>query len=185
MPAHRTDHELRYRYQQAAIVGAALRGELGIERQLLAMSARYHELRAAGRLDEAKALKEQAIAIHAAAQAAEQETQITAMLDEILRIVTVEIELATAAAARSTWLRRRNAVIRARNHFAAGVRLLATPAGYTAPSASHPGAVYHLSRVGSTWRCTCESHSFCWHQALAAAYEATLDRPAQSIRRAA
>lgn len=51
---------------QAAAEGAALRGELGPQAQLLAMSEQYKRLKAAGRLDEAKAIKAQALAIHAA-----------------------------------------------------------------------------------------------------------------------
>lgn len=68
-PAQRTIHaslETRDSYSQAAIEGAALRGELGIERQLRAMSAKALELRAAG--DEAgyQAIKAEALKIYAA-----------------------------------------------------------------------------------------------------------------------
>jgi len=49
--------ETKDSHAQAAIEGAALRGELGIERQLRAMSAQYLELRAAGKLAEAAAVK--------------------------------------------------------------------------------------------------------------------------------
>ena len=46
-----------YHVNQAALVGAALRGEFGPARQILAMSERYKELKTAGRLDEAAAVK--------------------------------------------------------------------------------------------------------------------------------
>lgn len=53
----------RYAASQAAIEGAALAGELGVETQLVAMSALYAELKAAGRLVEAMELKAAAIKI--------------------------------------------------------------------------------------------------------------------------
>jgi len=53
---------------QAAAEGAALRGEFGINAQLLAMSEQYKELRAAGRLDEAWAVRARAIEINDAAK---------------------------------------------------------------------------------------------------------------------
>lgn len=56
--------ETRDSYSQAAREGAALRGELGIDAQLLAMSEQAKALRLAG--DEAgyQALRETAIKIH-------------------------------------------------------------------------------------------------------------------------
>lgn len=49
---------------QADNTGRALRGEFGVERQLVAMSEQYKQLKAAGRLDEAQAVKAQAYAIY-------------------------------------------------------------------------------------------------------------------------
>lgn len=49
---------------QAALEGAALRGEFGPARQILAMSERYKALKAAGRLDEARAVKAAAVEIN-------------------------------------------------------------------------------------------------------------------------
>lgn len=51
------DSTTRYRYEQAAREGAALRGELGKEAQLIAMSAQYMQLRAQGKVDEARAIR--------------------------------------------------------------------------------------------------------------------------------
>lgn len=58
--------ETRDHYAQAAAEGAALRGELGSERQIRALAARYAELRAAGEINAARVLKYQAIVIRAA-----------------------------------------------------------------------------------------------------------------------
>lgn len=60
--------DTRYRLNQAAAEGAALRGEFGTDAQLLALSEQYKALKAAGRLDEAAAVKARAYAINAAAQ---------------------------------------------------------------------------------------------------------------------
>jgi hypothetical protein len=65
--AQRTIHaslETKSSYSQAAREGAALRGELGIDAQLLAMSAQYAELKAAGKLVEALAVKAEALKIY-------------------------------------------------------------------------------------------------------------------------
>ncbi len=56
-------------HAQAAAEGAALRGELGIDSQLLAMSQAYMDLRAEGRFEEARAMKLRAVAFKAAAEA--------------------------------------------------------------------------------------------------------------------
>jgi hypothetical protein len=67
--AQRTIHtglETRDSYSQAAREGAALRGELGTDAQLLALSELYKELKAAGKLEQAQAVKAQAYAIHQA-----------------------------------------------------------------------------------------------------------------------
>jgi len=53
-----------YRKAQAALQGAALRGEFGRRRQILALSERYKELREAGRFEEAAVVKAQAYAIN-------------------------------------------------------------------------------------------------------------------------
>lgn len=49
---------------QAHREGCAIRGELGPEAQILALSEQYKRLRAAGRLDEAAAVKAAALAIY-------------------------------------------------------------------------------------------------------------------------
>jgi hypothetical protein len=51
---------------QADATGRALRGEFGVERQLVAMSAQYAALKAAGELEAAAAVKAQGVAIIAA-----------------------------------------------------------------------------------------------------------------------
>jgi hypothetical protein len=56
----------RWQASQAHIQIAALNGELGPEAQIIALSALYMELRAQGRMDEARALKDQAYAIREA-----------------------------------------------------------------------------------------------------------------------
>jgi hypothetical protein len=56
----------RWQCDQARIQCAALNGELGLNTQLIAMSAAYGELMAGGFVDEARALKAQAQAVHAA-----------------------------------------------------------------------------------------------------------------------
>jgi hypothetical protein len=64
--AQRTIHaslETKTSHAQAAAEGAALRGELGTQAQLIAMSAQYLELKAAGKLVEAQAVKAAAIKI--------------------------------------------------------------------------------------------------------------------------
>lgn len=58
-------HETRDRYAQAQREAAALAGELGVEAQLTAMSEQYRELRAAGRNDEARAVRAAAAALYA------------------------------------------------------------------------------------------------------------------------
>lgn len=58
--------ETTFSHNQAAIEGAALRGELGIERQLVAMSEQYKALRAAGKLEAAAAVKAEAVKINEA-----------------------------------------------------------------------------------------------------------------------
>jgi len=57
--------ETKSSHNQAAAEGAALRGELGVERQLVALSALYLELRSEGKLAEALAVKAMAIEINA------------------------------------------------------------------------------------------------------------------------
>jgi hypothetical protein len=59
-----TGLETKDSYAQASAEGAALRGELGIERQLVAMSAQYLELKAAGKLVEAQAVKAAAVKLY-------------------------------------------------------------------------------------------------------------------------
>ena len=66
--AQRTIHtalETRDRLNQATMEAAALNGELGIDAQLIAMSGLYLELRAAGKLVEAQAVKAAAIELNA------------------------------------------------------------------------------------------------------------------------
>ena len=58
-------YETRDRYAQAQREAAALAGELGVEAQLTAMSEQYRELRAAGRNDEARAVRAAAAALYA------------------------------------------------------------------------------------------------------------------------
>lgn len=58
-------YETRDRLDQAAREAAALRGELGPVAQLTAMSEQYKALKAAGRDDEARALRRAAAAIYA------------------------------------------------------------------------------------------------------------------------
>lgn len=58
-------YETRDRYAQAQREAAALAGELGVEAQLTAMSEQYRELRAAGRADEARAVRAAAAALYA------------------------------------------------------------------------------------------------------------------------
>lgn len=62
-------HETRDRYAQAMLEGAALRGELGPRAQLTAMSEQYKALKAAGRDDEARAVRAAAAAIYATLEA--------------------------------------------------------------------------------------------------------------------
>jgi len=61
-----TSLETRDRYHQVTLEGAALRGELGIDAQLIALSAQYLELKAAGKLEQAQAVKARAYEIHQA-----------------------------------------------------------------------------------------------------------------------
>jgi len=62
-------HETRDSHAQATLEGAALRGELGPRAQLTAMSEQYRELRAAGRSDEARAVRAAAAALYATLEA--------------------------------------------------------------------------------------------------------------------
>lgn len=55
--------DLRFQLDQARRESAALAGDLGVHAQLIAMSAVYHELKAAGQLDDARAIRLAAIAI--------------------------------------------------------------------------------------------------------------------------
>ena len=56
--------DARFVVDQADAEGRARRGEFGVERQLVALSEVYKQLKAAGRLDEAQAVKAQAYAIY-------------------------------------------------------------------------------------------------------------------------
>ena len=56
-------YDARAGYRQAQAEGDAAAGRLGPQAQLLALSERYAELRRAGRMEEAAAIKRQAIAI--------------------------------------------------------------------------------------------------------------------------
>jgi len=56
--------DTRARLDQAAMEGAALRGELGIDAQLIALSAYYQELRLKGQHDAAAAVKAEAKRIY-------------------------------------------------------------------------------------------------------------------------
>jgi hypothetical protein len=58
--------ETRDRLSQATMEAAALSGELGLDAMLIAMSQAYMDLRAAGRFEEARAMKLRAIALNAA-----------------------------------------------------------------------------------------------------------------------
>ena len=62
-------YETRDRYAQAQREAAALRGELGPRAQLTAMSEQYKALKAAGRDDEARAVRAAAAAIYATLEA--------------------------------------------------------------------------------------------------------------------
>lgn len=61
--------ETRNGFAQADAEGRALRGEFGVARQLLAMSEQYKRLKAAGRMDEAAAVRARAFEINAAQEA--------------------------------------------------------------------------------------------------------------------
>jgi hypothetical protein len=67
---YRESLETRNGLSQADNEGRALRGEFGVERQLVAMSEQYKRLKAAGRLDEAATIRAQGIALIAAQQEA-------------------------------------------------------------------------------------------------------------------
>lgn len=73
------------------------------------------------------------------------------------------------------WKAQSNAFVKAQHYFLRGVRLTATPSGYTVPSASRPGALIHrLYKVGEVWGCSCEAGQrgiFHWHAAMVAGYE--------------
>lgn len=58
--------ETRDSYSQAVREAAALSGELGTQAQLIAMSAQYAELKAAGKLEAAAAVKAAAMKIYEA-----------------------------------------------------------------------------------------------------------------------
>lgn len=58
-------YETRDRLDQATREAAALSGELGVAAQLTAMSEQYRELLAAGKRDEARAVRAAAAAIYA------------------------------------------------------------------------------------------------------------------------
>lgn len=59
--------DTRWKLDQAAREGAALSGQLGLDAQLLAMSEVYKQLKAEGRLDEAREIKNRAIELKAGA----------------------------------------------------------------------------------------------------------------------
>jgi hypothetical protein len=61
--------DTRFRLDQATQEAAALRGAFGVERQLLAMSARYKALKAAGKLSEAQAIRAEGLKILQASKA--------------------------------------------------------------------------------------------------------------------
>lgn len=59
--------DTRWQLEQAAREGAALRGELGLDAQLLAMSEVYKQLKAEGKDAEAREIKNRAIELKAGA----------------------------------------------------------------------------------------------------------------------
>lgn len=76
----------------------------------------------------------------------------------------------------SYWRAQHRAFSKALHYYSNGVRLTATPGGYTLPSASRPGAVVHrLWRVGGIWHCSCEARTLCWHHAMVDGADRAID----------
>jgi hypothetical protein len=111
------------------------------------------------------------------------EQLISEVLDDVVRETQKQLEDATkvrpmddeATAEVRFWRSQRNAYTKAQHYFESGVRLVATPSGYTVPSASRPGALVHqLHQAGGVWLCSCEAGDkgiLHWHTALVSAYD--------------
>ncbi len=157
---------------QATMEGAALRGELGPEAQILAMSEQYKRLRAAGELEAAAAVKAQAYAIYEAMQRQEEEAPMDTPLPEsdltipsvesILELVKERYDLARLhddiPGARQ--------LDRVRQNLLNGARLSWHLGDLLIQSVNTPGAVYSVNARGCTCPNGAAGRSSCWHVAL-------------------
>jgi hypothetical protein len=156
--------------EQARMEGAALRGELGVAAQILAMSELYKRLKAQGRDEEAQAVKTEAYAIHAAAQveiAAESDMTIPPT-EDILNLVKERHDLARLhediPGARQ--------LDRVRINLLNGAKLTWSLGDLLIQSVNRPGAVYSVNRTGCTCPNGLKGKAQCWHVAL---YDLLLD----------
>lgn len=164
---------------QAHREGCALRGEFGPEAQLLALSEVYKSLRAAGRLDEAKAVKAQAVAIYEAMQQQQSEPQqqqeepmddtplpvsdlSIPERDAILEVIKERYDTARlhddAQGARQ--------LDRARQNLLRGAHLSWHLGDLLIQSVNCPGAVYSVNARGCTCPNGAAGRASCWHVAL-------------------
>lgn len=150
--------------EQARLEGAALRGELGVSAQILAMSELYKTLKAQGLAEEALAVKAEAYRIHAAAQteiAAESDLSIPAT-DDILAVVKDRHAMALL---HEDWPGV-GQLDRVRANLTRGARLTWCDGDLLVQSVNNPGQVYSTNGRG----CTCpngrKGKSECWHVAV-------------------
>lgn len=166
---------------QAAREGAALRGECGPEAQLLAMSELYKRLRAAGKVDEAKAIRERGIALIQALQQqqteAQQQQEETPMENDAdlpstdLTIPPVA-DILDLVKERYDTARRHDdtpgarQLDRVRQNLLNGARLSWHLGDLLIQSVNTPGAVYSVNARGCTCPNGAAGRASCWHVAL-------------------
>jgi hypothetical protein len=151
--------ETRDSYDQACREGAALRGELGINAQLIALSEVAKVERANGNEDAYQAIKAEAYRLREAYMAGVSDSdQAIPVGAAILDVVADRIELAMCQADEQT-ARRLN---RVRENVARGARLRWSFGDLHIASVNSPGVTYVLS----CGRCPCKATKPCWHLEL-------------------
>lgn len=148
---------------QAALEGGALRGELGIQAQLIAMSEQGRELRAAG--DEAgyQATRAEAYRIYEASQAALKATDQA--IPPAADILSLAKERSDLAQRHDDWAGAAQ-LNRVRVNVARGARLHWSLGDLLIQSVNNPGQVYSVSNQGCTCPNGAAGKASCWHVAL-------------------
>ncbi len=157
--------EPRRRIEQARLEGAALRGELGVAAQILAMSELYKNLKAQGRDEEAAVVKAEAYRIHAAAVEAEAQADSDLLIPPTDDILTLVKERSDLARLHDDYLGARQ-LDRVRQNLLNGARLSWHLGDLLIQSVNNVGAVYAVNARGCTCPNGAAGKASCWHVAL-------------------